>query len=385
MIFYTSKINSIPFVDRATTGYKTDENSLSFEGKQFLSQRDIWYFQPNDTPVVQIKSDLSNIKAKIYKDSVFQEEIEAILKVENLNQNITLDCIVVDLVDSSNKGIKFTSGNTYNNPTDLTVLKAYNDITGSLPDFAFTDKNIIGKSITIDELDYKVLSFIYDETQNSWCLEIDTTILVSGDKIMSLIYDIEDYNIYEIPFNFEQYNNSDLIILLQGEKNTITYYKISETLKIGFEENLIEIQCKGAEDKDIFYSTGIKHILRVPYDKIIAYTSEENEYQKNDDSVYLIDSEAKEGNEFFLESTSFKKYRQLVLMLNSTELFIDSVGCVIDGAVSKEDNEETNLLDPNFKVLKSNSNFETFKNNEISSSLVVSGSNFIVNNGNQVI
>tara|TARA_R110002051_G_scaffold318245_1_gene400385 strand:+ start:21049 stop:22206 length:1158 start_codon:yes stop_codon:yes gene_type:complete len=382
-IFYISKANSIPFVDRGINKYITEDNALSFEGKQFLSKKATWNFKPSDQPTIQIQSNLSNIKAKIYKDAILQETIDAVLKIENLNQNITLDCEVISLEESINKGLKFTSGNIYDNSIDLNVLETYN-VFGNLPDFTLSDKNIIGKNITIDTTDYEILSIIYDEAESAWCLEIDTTTLTNDDYIMSLDYDIEAFNVYEIPFDFEQYNNSNLLILIEAEtESEQKRYKVSEHLSIGFFEGQIEIQYAGLDDKDIFYSTGIKHLLRTSYLKIIPYTAEENENQTNDNSVYLVDSQTNEGFEYFLGTMTFGKYRQIVLALNHSQLFIDSTGFVIDGAVTKEDNEETNLVDVSFKVLKSNADFEAFENNSISA--IINGNNTIVNNNNQII
>lgn len=381
-IFNISKSNSIPFVNREINKYKTEDNSLTFEGKQFLSQRDIWNLQPNDKPTIQIQSNLSNIKAKVYHNNTLQEEINASLKIENLDQNITLVCSVVTLSESNNLGVKFTSGNIYDNATDLNIIDTYN-VYGNLPDFALTDKNIIGKSITINGTSYEILSFIYDEIEEAWCLEIDTTTLAFGSYVMSLDYNIEEFNIYEIPFNLEQYNNKELIILIQAEKEGYTYYKVSELLSIGFFENQIEVQYAGSDDKDIFYSTGIKHILRLNYIKIIPYTVEENESQKNDNDAYLVDSQTNEGIEYYLDTMSFKKYRQIILALNHSQLFIDGVGFVIDGAVTKEDNEETNLVDVTFKVIKSNTDFEAFINSK--KSIILNNSNTVLNNNNTLI
>lgn len=350
-IFYISKSNSIPFAKREVSNYRTEENSLTFEGKQNLSERDYWYFKPNEKATIQIQSNLSNIKGVVYKDSVLQEEFNADLKIENINQNITLDCEVVDLLDTSNRGLKFTNGNIYDNSTDLNVIDTYS-IAGSLPDFTRTDENIIGKLINIDSTDYEILSIVYDETESSWCIEIDSASLTLGTAVMSLDYDIEKFNIYEITFDFQNYNNSELIILIEAETTSTTLYQVSETLKIGFFEGMIDILYKGNSDKDIFYSTGIKNILRISYDKITPYTIDENENQKNDNSAYLIDSQTNEGNEFAITPISFKKYRQLVLALNHPTLFIDSIGYVIDGSVTKEDNEETNLVDVTFKCIR---------------------------------
>lgn len=348
-ILYISKANSIPFVKREVSVYKNEENSLSFEGKQYLSQQAEWFFQPNEKRTIQVQSNLSNLKAKIYKGNVFQEEINPELKIEFLNQNITLDCQFVELTESNNVGIKFTTGNIYDNATDLNVIETYN-VTGSLPDFALD--NIVGKTITIDNVDYLVLSKIYDDLQASWCLEMDAQSYTVASVVMSLNYNIENFNVYEFIFDFEQYNNSELYILIQAERQTETLYLVSEKLKIGFFEGQIHILYKGTADKDIFYSTGIFHSLRVPYDKITPYTIEESESQKNDNDAYLIDTQTNEGTEFSLSSIPFKKYRQLVLALNHSILFIDGIGSVKDGEVSKEDNEETNLSDVTFQSIK---------------------------------
>jgi len=380
-IFYVSKANSIPFADRDISNYKTEENTLSFEGKQMLSKKATWYFQPNDAPTIQIKSNLSNIVAKIYKKDVFQEEIEAVLKIENLNQNITLDCEVISLKDSLNRGLVFEIVNIYDNSTDLNIIENYN-FTGSLPDFTRTDKNIIGKTISIDSESYEILSILYDEVQESWCLEISTLDLTLGSNLMSLDYDIENFNIYEIPFDFEQYNNSDLYILLQANNEFETFYKVSELLKIGFFERQIEMQYKDNEDKDIFYSTGISHILRLPYEKITPYTLEENENQKNDNSVYLTDSQTNEGNEFTVGLISFRKYRQTVLALNHSELFIDGTGYVNDGGLQKEDNEDLNFVTASFQALKSNAYFKDFKKVNIKSNFIVNNGGFVTENEN---
>lgn len=379
-IFYISKANSIPFADRSLGKYKTEENTLSFEGKQFLSQRAVWYFNPSDAPTIQIKSNLSNIKAKIYKDSIEQEEIDAVLKIENINQNITLDCEAVPLVSSFKKGIKFNSGNIYDNATDLNAIETYS-LYGNLPDFILTDKNIVGKSITISGTDYEILSVVYDEDQSSWCLEVDSGSL-AGSYVTSIDYDIEQFNIYEIPFNFEQYNNSDLLILIQAENNTQTFYKVSELLQIGFFEGQVEMQYSGNDNQDIFYSTGIKHLLRLPYAKIIPYTAEENENQKNDNDAYLVDGQTNEGFEYHFETMSFKKYRQFVLASYHSQLFIDSTGLVIDGSINKEDNEETNLVDVTATFIKSNADFEAFENKTIEANYITHEGGLVTDNEN---
>lgn len=380
-IFYISKANSIPFADRSLGKYKTEENTLSFEGKQFLSQRAVWYFNPSDAPTIQIKSNLSNIKAKIYKDSVEQEEIDAVLKIENINQNITLDGIIVELEESDNLGVKFAFINIFDNETDLNILETINSF-GILPDFTITDKNIIGKTISIDGIDCKILGFLYDEVQSSWCIEIESTGLTVGYKIMSLNYDIEEFNIYEIPFNFEQYNNADLLILIQAENDTQTFYKVSELLQIGFFEGQVEIQYADTENQDIFYSTGIKHLLRLPYAKIIPYTAEENENQKNDNDAYLVDGQTNEGFEYHFETMSFKKYRQFVLASYHSQLFIDSTGLVIDGSINKEDNEETNLVDVTATFIKSNADFEAFENKTINANYITNEGGLVTDNEN---
>ena len=57
---------------------------------------------------------------------------------------------------------------------------------------------------------------------------------------MSLDY-AEAFNIYEIPFDFEQYNNSNLLILIEAEtESEQKRYKVSEHLSIGFFEGQIE-------------------------------------------------------------------------------------------------------------------------------------------------
>lgn len=378
-ILYISKANSIPFAKREVSNYKTEDNTLSFEGKQALSEEGIWYFQPNNKPVIQIQSNLNNIKAEIYKNNIKQEEINAVLKIENLNQNITLDCDFVNLDESVNVGIKFSTGNVYDNANDLNVIDTFS-LNGNLPEFTRTDPNFIGKTITVNGVNYTVLSILYDEIVKAWCIEVNSQTLPSGATVMTLNYDIEQFNIYEIPFDFENYNNSELFILISADNGIETFYQVSEKLSIGFFERMIEVQYRDGENKDIWYATGIKHLLWLEYDRIIPFTQEESENQLNDDDAYLIDTQVNEGNEFFLTPIVFKKYRQLALALSHSELFIDSIGYVKEGPISKEDNGESNLVDVSFRLIKSNADFETFVNKTITGNYIFDNGGFVVEN-----
>ncbi|QQV90496.1 structural protein [Polaribacter phage Danklef_1] len=383
-ILYISKLNSISFAKREVSDYKTDENTLSHEGRQLLSSHAIQYFQPTDVEPIQVLSNLEDIKGEIYKDNVLQDTINAVLKIKHLDTNVTLDCEIVDLDESDNLGIKFTEGNIYTASDNLTIIGTYS-LNGFLPDFTRTSTDIIGKTIEIDGEDCLVVGLVYDEVVEAWCIEIESTTITTGVNIMSITYDVEKYNVYEIDFDFSDYNNSDVFLLIKAENNTQTFYQVSERLKIGFQNRLIEIRHKGESDKDVFYSTGIKHLLRLKYIKIVPYTSQESENQKNDNNVYLIDSQVNEGNEFTLESVPFNIYRRIVLALNQSVLFIDSVRYIIDGEVTKEDNDESNLVDISFSVIKAlstvdNTEFEQFLNNEPISNFVFDNDAFVLDN-----
>ncbi|QQV90573.1 structural protein [Polaribacter phage Danklef_2] len=383
-ILYISKLNSISFAKREVSDYKTDENTLSHEGRQLLSSPAVQYFQPTDIEPIQVLSNLNSIKGEIYKDNVLQDTINAVLKIKHLDTNVTLDCEIVDLEESDNLGIKFTSGNIYTSSNNLTVIGTYS-LNGFLPDFTRTSTDIIGKTIEIDGEDCVIVGLLYDEVVEAWCIEIESTTITTGTNIMSITYDVEKYNVYEIDFDFSDYNNSDVFLLIKAENNTQTFYQVSERLKIGFQNRLIELRHKGESDKDIFYSTGIKHLLRLKYIKILPYTSQESENQKNDNNVYLIDSQVNEGNEFTLESVPFNIYRRIVLALNQSVLFIDSVRYIIDGEVTKEDNDESNLVDISFSVIKAlstvdNTEFEQFLNNEPISNFVFDNDAFVLDN-----
>ncbi|QQV90899.1 structural protein [Polaribacter phage Freya_1] len=388
-ILYISKLNSISFAKREVSDYKTDENTLSHEGRQLLSSHAIQYFQPTDVEPIQVLSNLEDIKGEIYKDNVLQDTINAVLKIKHLDTNVTLDCEIVDLDESDNLGIKFTEGNIYTASDNLTIIGTYS-LNGFLPDFTRTSTDIIGKTIEIDGEDCLVVGLVYDEVVEAWCIEIESTTITTGVNIMSITYDVEKYNVYEIDFDFSDYNNSDVFLLIKAENNTQTFYQVSERLKIGFQNRLIEIRHKGESDKDVFYSTGIKHLLRLKYIKIIPYTSQESENQKNDNDVYLIDSQVNEGNEFTLESVPFNIYRRIVLALSQSVLFIDSIRYIIDGEVNLEDNDESNLVDISFQVIKAsssidNTEFEQFLNDETISNFVFDNEAFVLENDDYLI
>ena len=389
-ILHISKLNSIVFAKREVSNYKTDENTLSHEGRQSINEHAIQYFEPNDVETIQVLSNLNNIKGEIYVDNTLQETVRSVLKIKHLDINITLDCTIVNLENSNNLGLKFTEGNIYKSKDDLTVKDSYSFF-GLLPDFTRSSTDIIGKELLIDNEKCVVAGFVYDELEESWCIEIESSNIVAGPNIMSITYDIEKYNVYEINFDFRNYNNLDVYLLIRGENNTQRFYQISEKIKVGFFDRMIEIRHKGESDKNIFYSTGIKHLLRLKYLKIIPYSSQESEVQKNSNNVYLIGSQLNEGNEFTLESIPFNLYRRVALALNQSILFIDSIQYVIDGEVSFEDNEESNLVDISFKVIKATNlinneaNFKEFLNNQTNSNFVLDNDGFVLDNEDSLI
>lgn len=347
---YISKSNSIIFVKGKTNRYLNDENTFSCEEEKDTTYKAVQCFEDIDSPTTQIKSNSEKITVNVIENNFIIDTIFPVRKSENLNKKITLDCDVVNSTIEDNKVIIFRQGFVLDNDT-LEVKSGYY-YNGNLPEWIQTNDLFLNKSVSVNGEELVVIGVEYSEQQEAFGLLVGSSIS-EGTYIFSANYNLSNTDVYEFQTPFREYKGKKITIEVIAENKNLPLatYK-SECIEIIEQERTLEIVYKGDEDRDIVYSTGIYHLLRLSSENIEPYTNEDFNNETTDDSAFLTESQIHEGNIFKVVGLTQAMYRKLVIAVSHKQVFINGQKYIKDGAVEKEVLGSSNLIDCNFKMLK---------------------------------
>jgi len=349
-----SKSNSIRFakyVDWGICGnYKNDENTLSCDLPYTQNSRQVFQlFQSCDIITTQIKSNYANIVATIIEEDGTEHLVPVDKKSNNVGLQDKRDAIKYNLGGLGlQTGVYFTAGNTYDYDTGL-VNGSYT-LNGGLPAWGY-----IGNFIFLDGAWFEIQNIIFDETKSAEVLVIDAVYTgVDVSVIVSSIYDLENYDIYEFNIDMGVYNEKKIQVnITETDSRFDDAIFLSEIIDIQTEqENTVEIIYYNDTNTDIFYATGIENKIRIPIEFFSGGLSDNTEADRTDTNTYLIDSEGYENDTIYFQLISKQIMRKVVQALSHKFVFLNEVQYV------KEDSPElipllgTNLYRVNAKMTK---------------------------------
>lgn len=364
--FYISKSNSIRFANRIDFGssvnYKNDENTLSCEVDVLLPYHEVQLFQSSDVIITQFKSNYQTNIAKVIRANGNEVLVPVVKKSNYIGNKDLRDARKYDL-GSGKTGIYFTSGNIYNFDTGFPTGETHY-LNGGLPIWAKS-----GNYVKVNTEWFLIEDILFDESKNAEIIVISSSYSGADVSVISgAIYNIFDYEIYEFSIDTVDYIDQVIrVSIIAEDDNFTTITLLSEDIFIQVvHEFAKEINYWNDDNTDVFYATGIKHKIRIPYHKRSGDVDESSETHKTDTNTVLLNSELYEVDEFKFEPVTKEIWRKLMIALSCKNVLIDGVRYVKNNSFDTEGPlEDTNLYVLTAKMIKTGNVF----NSEISGSI----------------
>lgn len=355
--FYISKANSIRFANRIEWGdaanYKNDENTLSCEVRDKLPYMEVQQFQTADVITTQFKSNYSSNTAIVIRENGTEAVVPVVKKTSFIGNKDSRDARKYDL-GGGKTGIYFTTGNIYDFDTGTDTGEDHY-LNGGLPIWAKA-----GNYVKVDTEWFLIEDFVYDDEKNSEVIIISNN--YSGNDVpvvVGTIYNIYDFEVYEFTIDMVDFINEEIQVRIEAlDQNFTNITHLSEKIDVKVRHaECLEIKYWNDDNSDIYYASEIKHLIRIPFTKIIDASDEDSENNKTDSNTVLISSEIYEGSEITFEPTTLEIMRKLRIALNCRNLFIDGVGYVINGNIDSDQKDDSNLYVVKAKLIKTGGAF----------------------------
>lgn len=363
--FYISKSNSIRYANRITWGdsgnYKTDENTLSCEVDVDVPYKEVQQFQSADIPPTQFKSNYSSNVAKIIKADLTEIDIPIEKKTSNIGVKDKRDARKYNLGDGRT-GVYFLSGNTYDFDTNV-IVDTYT-LNGLLPEWA-----IVGNYITISNAWFLIEEIVFDESKNADVLIFSQNYTGSEISIIAgSIFNRFNYEVYEFTVDMVDYIDQRFRVkLINSDPNFTTITHLSEEIWCKVKhDDVIEIRYRNTSNTDVFYSTGIEFLIRIPITIVKGKPDEESEIHKTDTNTILLSADLREGDEFIFEPVTKEIWRKIMIALSHEKVWLNGVSYVKNGSFSTEGPlEKSNLYVLTANMLKTGSVYSSLGDGSI--------------------
>lgn len=340
--FYISKSNSLRFAERVEwndiTIFKTDENTLSCESDVKLPYQEIQDFKTEDVITTQFKSNYATNIVKTIDSAGVETNVPIYKKSNNIGIKDKRQAIKYNL-GNSKTGIYFSAGNTYD--FDTNVVNGSYVLNGGVPEWGR-----IGNYIQIGSAWFQIEQIIYDEAKTADVLVISSVYTgIDASVIVGSIYNRDNFEVYEFIINMADYENNLFRVQINAENNLFPDKEfLSEQINVSDDvEDLLEIRYKNSSNTDINYSTGIEHLIRVPFNKIVGQYDEESETYKTDTTSKLLSADLYEVDEFIFEPNTKEIWRKINIALTHEFVVINGVSYVKNAGFNTEPLGETNL------------------------------------------
>jgi len=340
--FLISKANSLRFAERViwndVTIFKTDENTLSCESDVQLPYQEIQDFKTEDVITTQFKSNYSTNTVKTIDSLGNEVNVPIYKKSNNIGIKDKRQAIAYNL-GNSKTGIYFIAGNTYD--FDTGVVNGSYVLNGGVPEWGR-----IGNYIQIDSAWFEIEQIIYDKAKSADVLVISNVYTgIDASIIVASIYNRENYEVYEFIINMVDFEDNLFRVQINAENDLFPSVEyLSEQINVSDKvEDLLEIRYKNSTNTDINYSTGIEHLIRVPFNKIVGQYDEESETYKTDTTSKLLSADLYEVDEIIFEPNTKEIWRKINIALTHETVVINGVSYVKNASFNTEPLGETNL------------------------------------------
>lgn len=372
-VVFISKENSIRFIHQVIN-YRNDENRPFCRSTATLNYGYIQEFLPQDIITTQFKSNYENIQVKIHNITDNTINILPVLKQSNfIGLKAKYSGVKRYRISTTQFGIYFETGNILDYQTN-SIIDTFN-LNGSLPIWAK-----IGNVIKIGSASYIIQSIGFDENRNAEVLIFNGIAPIIADVVtVECVYNLQDYEVYEFDVNMSNYINKDFKVYIHNtDPNFDDFTYESEVISVSEDlKNYLEIRYHNSTNTNVLYSTGIKHLLRLPYNTIKANDSDTNESYNSDTNTHLLDSKVFEITDFEFMPFPLELYRKLKIALSMDIIYVDGVGYTKNSEFNKENLGETNLYKLTASMIKNgfvyNSNIEGSEFIEIDNNVNITG------------
>ncbi len=363
--FYISKSNPIRYAYKEDWDgidiYKTDENTLSHEARDLKPYQDCQLFQTKDNPTTQIKTNYDTLKAFVISGE--SENEISVIKVRNyLSEKDSRDCVIYRISEGKT-GLYFTSGYIYD--FDLGTPIGNHEVNGGRLDWFR-----VGKIIDLEGVgNLEIKRSFYNKDRSAFVVELDYNYVGSPTiKKVKSIYDVLPFNLYEFNTNMTAYKDKQIRVKITAEDPDLeTIELLSEQISVkDLHRNCILFDYFNDNNGDVFYETGIKHSIRVPYLEIKDNTTTNVEIHKGDTQVTQIDATLYEGDTIIFKPQSKEITKLVQIALLSDNLFANKQSFQAEDVSDKEKLDDTNFYELIVKLLKSEGGYD---NNSIGESL----------------
>lgn len=357
--FYISKSNSLRFAKRISFGisdnYKNDENTLSCEVDAKIPYKEVQHFQTADVITTQFKSNYGNNSAKVIQSDGTEVDIPVNKMTANIGMKDKRDAIKYNLGDGKT-GIYFLAGNNYN--YDTNAVTAPYVLNGALPEWAQ-----IGNYIQLGVAWFLIEEVIYDEVKSAEVVVLsnnytgtDTSVIVGS------IYNRFNYEVYEFTVDMGDYPDEYFRVRINATDDNFTeIIHLSEQIwSKEKHDRVLEIRYWNDTNTDVFYATGITHLIRMSYYKINGKIDEDSEAYKTDTSAILLSADLFEEDDIIFEPMTKEMWRKLTQALSHKNVFINEVGYIKNGNFNTEGPlEDSNLYVLTATMLKTGNVYRT--------------------------
>ena len=362
---YLSKSNSIRFARRdPANSHKTDENTLSCEVDVLKPYKQIQVFKNTDKIKTQFKSNYSVNKAYVLQNDVRSDVIVQRM-TNNLNLKDKRSAIKFNL-QNGKTGVYFISGALFDYDTGATIGPY--SLNGNLPEWGKK-----GNRFSMDNVWFQIVDTYFDSNKNAEVLIINNVYRgLDTGTIVAALYNRENYNVFEFTVNMQNYLNQGNIKvnldMATGESlfdEKVKY--ISEEIHVQLAvKDMLEIRYKNTRNTDVLYSTGIEHLLRIPFEQVSGKDLGTSENYKTDDQVVLLEANIYESNEFKFEPLTKEMWRKLKIALSHDTVYIDGVGYIREDDFETEGPlGQTNLYVLTAKMTKTGHGYSNRRTNDI--------------------
>lgn len=338
-VVFISKENSFRFIEPFES-YNTDENRSFCKSAAKLNYGYIQEFLNTDMITTQFRSNFQQISVNALN---ITDNTSNVIPLNKITNNIGLKTKYNQVkkyrISANQFGLYFVNGQILDYDTNA-LVDTYN-LNGSLPLWA-----MIGNVIQIAGVSYYINSIGYDESVNAEVLIFNgAPPLFTQDVTVSSIYNIQDYEVYEFTVDMGMFLGKEMIIeILNQDPNFGDYIWKSERINVVASlTNYLELRYYNSSNTNVIYSSGIQHLLRIPYNTIKAVDSDSNESYKTDTNTHLLNSDVYEITDFEFIPLPLELYRKLKIALSMDNVFIDGTGYTKNAEFQKENLGSTNL------------------------------------------
>lgn len=360
--FYLSTANSIRYAERITWGingnYKNDDNTLGCEWTPppfGVAHCGCQKFQTADIITTQIKSNYQTIAAHVIQSDGTETALIVDKKSANIGIKDKRDGFKYNRGDGKT-GIYFTIGNTYD--FDAGTVSGTHSLNGSLPYWG-----VKGGYVILGVTWYQIEDVVFDESRNAEVIVIANVYTGSDVAVIAgSIFNYQNYEVYEYAVDMADYQDEKIQVRVTATDPTYDEVEyISEPLDIQLRHaDTVQIQYRNPTNTDIFYSTGISHLMRVSLTQSGAADEDENNANRADDTVSLLSASTYQGEEFTFEPVTKQIARKIKIALSHKIVAIDEVGYVVNGDIELDGPiEKSNLYVVKAKMLKTNKPYST--------------------------